>query len=386
MYEAYPSSKVRTTAFPFPGGRTISRKAMARNPLLLSHSIWAANRDGEMVYESRSPSEMSWYSRTGTSTDTSRANAGAQSDTASTPPRRINSLRDSFISRRLRDRGKSFLVHVVALFQVRVIDGGIPGIPRVEPDVLLDKSLRKRVRDIRSPAGFSGCRGIFSGTIGKSEGADPFRRPRLARAAHPQDGPGAGVGEIQLAPGDSDLHPVARNMKIGERIEVRPPLVETAMLQVAHGTDVGRVEALPVLADTPGVRATQKNDPGALIRSPGNDFPLPRIQETVVRPGHHHPAVPDACEMHQEMQSDRTPCPRIEGNEVLPCIRRGGIDADDVARLVEVDGSLRLEQEVQESLVVLHPHPQQRPGIVAPVFETESREVCLFPVQDGGLP
>src|SRR5512135_1688331 len=110
MYEAYPSSKVMTTGFPFPGGRAISRKAMARNPLLLSHSMWAANRDGEMVYESRKPSEMSWYNRTGTSTDTSRANAGAQIDAASTPPRRINSLREIFISRSLRDRGNSFLV------------------------------------------------------------------------------------------------------------------------------------------------------------------------------------------------------------------------------------------------------------------------------------
>src|SRR5512135_527443 len=318
MYEAYPSSKVMTTGLPFPWGRAISRKAMARNPLLLSHSMWAANRDGEMVYESRKPSEMSWYSRTGISTDVPRANAGAQIDAASTPPRWRNSLREIFISRRLRDLGKSVPVHVVALFQVRVVDGGVPGIPRVEPDVLLDKSLWERVRDIRSPAGFSGCRRILSGTIGKSEGADPFRRPRLARAAHPQDGPGAGVGEIQLAPGDPDLHPVARNMKIGERIEVRPLLVEGAMSQVAHGADVRRVEALPVLADTPRIRATQKNDPGALVRPPGNDFPLSRIQETVVRLGHKYPAVLHARQMNQEMQPDRTPCPRIEGYEVLP--------------------------------------------------------------------
>src|SRR5512141_1365244 len=131
MYEAYPSSKVMTTAFPFPGGRAISRKAIARNPLLLSHSMWAANRDGEMVYESRNPSEMSWYSSTGTSTVTPRANAGAQIDAASAPPRWINSLREIFISRRLRDRGKGFLEHVIALFQVHVVDGGVPGIPRV---------------------------------------------------------------------------------------------------------------------------------------------------------------------------------------------------------------------------------------------------------------
>src|SRR5512140_1354676 len=235
---------------------------------------------------------MSWYNRTGISTDVSRASAGAQIEPASAPLNRMNSLREIFISRRLRDRGKNFLVQVIALFQVHVVDGRVPGFPRVERDVLLDKSLGERVRDIRSLAGFSGCRGLLSGAIGKREGADPFRRPRLARAVHPQDGPGAGVGEIQLAPRYPDLHAVARNMEIGERIEVRPRLVESAVFQGAHGVDVRGIEALPVFADTPRVRAAQKNDPGPLVRSPGNDLPRSRIQETVVRPAYQNPAVP----------------------------------------------------------------------------------------------
>src|SRR5450759_353135 len=109
---------------------------------------------------------MSWYNRTGISTDVSRASAGAQIEPASAPLNQMNSLREIFISRRLRDGGKSFLVHVVAFFQVHVVNGRVPGIPRVERDVLLEKSLRERVRDIRSLAGFPGCRGILSGRVG----------------------------------------------------------------------------------------------------------------------------------------------------------------------------------------------------------------------------
>src|SRR5450759_4024364 len=101
---------------------------------------------------------MSWYNRTGISTDVSRASAGAQIEPASAPLNQMNSLREIFISRRLRDGGKSFQVHVV--------NGRVPGIPRVERDVLLEKSLRERVRDIRSLAGFPGCRGILSGRVG----------------------------------------------------------------------------------------------------------------------------------------------------------------------------------------------------------------------------
>src|SRR5512143_1234909 len=148
---------------------------------------------------------MSWYRRTGTSMDVALARAGAQIDAASTPPRRMNSLREIFISRRLRDRGKSFLVHVVALFQVHVVDGDVPGIPRVERYVLLDKPPGEGVRQIRPPAGGPGGRGSLPGAIGERESADPFRRARHVPAVHPQHGPGAGIGEIQLAPWNPDL-------------------------------------------------------------------------------------------------------------------------------------------------------------------------------------
>src|SRR3990170_9159503 len=148
---------------------------------------------------------MSWYKRTGISRSPPRVVTGTEIDRRNVPPSRRKSLRVIFISNALRDPGKSFLVSVITLFQIRVVDGRVPGVPGIETDVFRDQPLGKGIRDVCSPLCLFRCRGSFPGAVGKRETPDPFGCPRAAFIIHPQNGPGAGISEIQLGPRDPDL-------------------------------------------------------------------------------------------------------------------------------------------------------------------------------------
>src|SRR3989337_714411 len=164
---------------------------------------------------------MSWYKRTGISRSPPRVVTGTEIDRRNVPPSRRKFLRVIFISNALRDPGKCFPVSVIALFQIRVVDGRVPGVPGIETDGFRDQSFGKGIRNVCSRPGLFRYGGSFAGAIGKGENPDPSGCPRVAFLVPPQDGSGAGIGEIQLGPRDPDLDAIVFDEEIGKRVVIR---------------------------------------------------------------------------------------------------------------------------------------------------------------------